>query len=166
MRCSSGTQNSWRGSGQFRGARRDRDTRWLSGREHDLAKGVSLCQVTIRHLHILQRIDMRDGDHYFALANRIGEVCQDADAVTIAVDGAAALGLHPILCGGVKVGDGVDAFRAHAEGERQLYVVGAIRVDEGVDWFPCHGTDALRYTITIRDRDDATQLEPWMMRRA
>ena len=76
---------------------------WLSRHEHDLAKGVALCQFTIRRLHIIQRIDTCDGDHYFALANRIGEVCQDADAVTIAVDGAAARGLRPIFCGASKL---------------------------------------------------------------
>ena len=37
---------------------------------------MALCQLTICRLNIIQRIDVRDGDHYFALANGIGEVRQ------------------------------------------------------------------------------------------
>ena len=135
----------------------------MSGHEHDLAQGVTLSQVAIRRLNIVQRVDVRDGDHYLALANSFGEVRQErtrSPSLSMALPPSA---FTPYFAGAVKVGDGIDAFRANAEGDRQLYVIRTIGVDEGVDWSLGDGPDAVRHTVAIRDGDDATQLEPWMM---
>ena len=78
---------------------------------------------------------------------------RDADAFTFAVDGAAALGLHPVyFAGASKLATVSDAVRSNAEREGQLNVVRPICVDEGIDRSCRHATDALRHTFTIRGR--------------
>jgi hypothetical protein len=79
---------------------------------------------------------------------------------------ASTSALDPVLLGGCKVDDRIDAFSCHPELDRELHVRRAVRIDEGVNAAARSGANAIGDAGTVRHGNDAMAREPIAIRLA
>ena len=113
--------------------------------QYDFASRMSLGELLVCGLHIVEWICMGDGHHQFTIGHHVGQFSQNRSTGCFGI----AINLHSILGHRGKVDDGVDPIWRHTEFERQLHVSGSKRIDECIHAVRGRRPYAIQHAVTM-----------------